>query len=79
MRWWRVSLASLASSVVHCMIIDFDISAFGFRAAHGGHAILFVLAVFIVGMTVFALKSESRVLDVAALVNPTLHTSASGW
>ena len=44
MRWWRVSLASLASSVVHCMIIDFDISAFGFRAAHGGHAILFVLA-----------------------------------
>ena len=76
MRWWRVILASLASSVVHCMIIDFDISAFGFRAAHGGHAILFVLTVFIEGMTVW---SESRVLDVAALMNPTLHTSASGF
>ena len=61
------------------MINDFEISAFGFRAAHGGHAILSVLAVFIDGMTVCALMSESNVLDVAALTNPTLHTSASGF
>ena len=66
-------VASLASSVVHCMIIDFDVSAFGLRAAHGGHAFLSVLAVFFDGMTVCALTSESRVLDVAALMNPTLH------
>ena len=45
---------------------------------HGGHAILSVLAVFIDVMTVCALTSESSVLDIAALMNPTLHTSASG-
>ena len=61
---------------LRCVVSDYRISVCsdcGFRAAHGGHAILFVLAAFIVGMTVCALKSESSVLDVAALTNPTLH------
>ena len=43
--------------------MDFEISAFGFRAAHGGHAILSVLAVFIDGMTVCALMSERVVFS----------------
>ena len=39
-------------------------------------AILSELAVFIVGKTVCALTSESSVLDVAALMNPTFHATA---
>ena len=51
----------------------------GFRAGHGGQVILSVLAVFIDGMTMCALTSESSVLDVAALMNPTLHATASRY
>ena len=43
------------------------------------HAFLLVFAVFVVGMTVFAMESEEGVLDVAELTNQTLHTSTSGW
>ena len=56
------------------MLSDYNMSECsecGFRAGHGGQAILSVLAVFIDGMTVCALTSESSVLDVAALMNPT--------
>ena len=57
-------------------------SPFVFWAAHDDHAFLLVLAVFVVGMTVFSYSRwslEEGVLDVAALTNQTLHTSTSGW
>ena len=61
--------------VVHCMVNDFEISAFLFRAVL---AFLSVLAVFIDGMTVCASTTESSVHDVAALMKqPTLHSTAS--
>ena len=74
--------SSRVTSVVLCMFSDYKISEcseFGFRAGHGGQAILSVLAVFIDGMSVCALTSESSVLDVAALMNPTLHATASRY
>ena len=40
-----------------------------FWAPHGDHAFLTVFAVFVVGMTVFAMESEEGVLDVSALMN----------
>ena len=74
----RTSL-SLNALVDLCMFSDYVDSPFVFWAAHDDHAFLLVLAVFAVGMTVFAMESEEGVLDVAALTNQTLHTSTSGW
>ena len=74
----RTSL-SLNALVDLGMYSDYVDSPFVFWAAHDDHAFLLVLAVFVVGMTVFAMESEEGVLDVAALMNQTLHTSTSGW
>ena len=74
----RTSL-SLNALVDLGMYSDYVDSPFVFWAAHDDHAFLLVLAVFVVGMTVFAMESEEGVLDVAALMNQTLHASTSRW
>ena len=71
-----LSLSVLVDLGMYSYYVD---SPFVFWAAHDDHAFLLVLAVFVVGMTVFAMESEEGVLDVAALTNQTLHTSTSGW
>ena len=74
----RTSL-SLNALVDLGMYSDYVDASLVFWVAHDDHAFLLVLAVFVVGMTVFAMESEEGVLDVAALTNQTLHTSTSGW
>ena len=67
----RTSL-SLNALIVLDMCSDYVDSPFVFWAAHDNHAFLLDLAVFVVGMTVFALESEEGVLVVAALYEPDL-------